>query len=217
MRFALWKFRAATVFVLAFFVFGIGHARADTSKIRIEGDALIYDTETPGPDETSGILSDDVEIILTHLRQNDALKTVHINSAGGEVYAASQISDIIIDFELDTHIHGDCDSSCVTVFLAGNNRTMSRGSRIGFHQIFWSAENIAKYYQGEREANGWDTPFDFAAWMYLDTQEEMYAHLKYMIARGVDPAFAIETIRNPQSEMWRPYRRELLAVGVLTQ
>jgi hypothetical protein len=186
-------------------------------KLRIEADTLVYDTENPGPEEEAGITSDDIEAILGVLRTTPGIRTLQINSSGGEVYAAQQISDIVIDFELDTHVHGDCDSSCVTIFLGGTRRTMSRGSRIGFHQVFWSAENIASYFEREREDQGWQTPFEFAAWMYLDTQQEVYGQLKYLLARGVDPAFAIETIRDPQSEMWRPYRDELLAAGVLTE
>lgn len=192
-------------------------AETPPGKLHIDGDTLVYDTENPGAAETSGIVSDDVALMLDMLRANTDVRRLQLNSSGGEVYAATQISDVVIDFELDTHVHGDCDSSCVTIFLAGARRTMSRGSRIGFHQIFWSASNIAAYYDRERGDQGWQTPFDFAAWMYLDTQEEIYSHLKYIIERGVDPAFAVETIRNPQSEMWRPYRRELLAAGVLTE
>lgn len=186
-------------------------------KFTLNDVTLVYDTESAGADEPAGITSDDVENLLKILRSDEFIRQLQINSSGGSVYAAQQISDIIIDFGLDTHVHGDCDSSCVTIFLAGKKRTMSRGSRIGFHQIFWSAENIASYYDRERGEQGWATPYDFAAWMYLDTQDEMYAHLKYITSRGVDPGFAIETIRNPQSEMWRPYRAELLKAGVLTE
>ena len=195
-----------------------GASSADgDAKLRVDGDTLIYDTETPGPDEEGGIVSDDVTLLLTLLRQHDGIRRMQINSSGGEVYAAHQISDIVVDFQLDTHVHGDCDSSCVTVFLGGARRTMSLGSRIGFHQIYWSPSNIASYYEREREDQNWTTPFDFASWMYRDTQQEMYNHLKYMLSRGVDPAFAIETIRDPQSDMWRPYRSELLKAGVLTE
>ena len=186
-------------------------------KFTLNDVTLVYDTESAGADEPAGITSDDVENLLKILRSDEFIRQLQINSSGGSVYAAQQISDIIIDFGLDTHVHGDCDSSCVTIFLAGKKRTMSRGSRIDFHQIFWSAENIASYYDRERGEQGWATPYDFAAWMYLDTQDEMYAHLKYITSRGVDPGFAIETIRNPQSEMWRPYRAELLKAGVLTE
>jgi|TARA_Y100000815_G_scaffold264162_1_gene279515 hypothetical protein len=195
---------------------GAGQVHPD-GKLRLDGETLIYNTETPGPDEMTGIVSDDIDRLLELLRGPDPITTLQLNSAGGEVYAASQISDIVIDFELDTHVHGDCDSSCVTIFLAGARRSMSRGSRIGFHQIFWSAENIATYFDREAPGQGWQTPWDFAAWMYLDTQEEIYAHLTYIVSRGVDPRFAIETLRTPQADMWRPYRAELLAAGVLTE
>ena len=189
----------------------------EPGKFHVDGTTLIYDTETPGPGEETGIVGADVDQLLDILRMQPEIRRLQLNSAGGEVYAANQISHVLVDFQLDTHVHGDCDSSCVTIFLGGAKRTMSRGSRIGFHQIFWSAENIAGYYEREKAGQGWQTPFDFAAWMYLDTQEEMYAHLKFMISRGVDPEFAIESIRNPRSDMWRPYRAALLAAGVLTE
>lgn len=192
-------------------------AAAEAGKFRVDGDTLVYDTESPGPGEDTGIVSGDVDRLLELLRGTEGLARLQLNSSGGEVYAATQMSDIVVDFELDTHVHGDCDSSCVTIFLGGARRTMSRGSRIGFHQIFWSAENISSYYDREREEQGWQSPWDFAAWMYLDTQEEMYAHLTYIVSRGVDPGFAIETIKNPQAEMWRPRRRALIEAGVLTE
>ena len=188
-----------------------------SSKFRIEGTTLIYDTEIASGDEASSIVPRDADILLDLLRANVGIKTLQLNSGGGQVWAAQKMSDTIIDFGLDTHIHGDCDSSCVTIFLGGAKRSMSRGSRIGFHQIYWNAGSIEGYYDREREDNGWDTPFDFASWMYLDTQDEIYAHLKYMISRGVDPAFAIETIQKPSNGMWRPYRVILRGMGVLTE
>ena len=123
----------------------------------------------------------------------------------------------MIDYGLDTRVEGDCDSSCVTIFLAGENRTMTRGSRLGFHQVQWSAQNIREYYERETENFGWEDAWDFAEWMYLDTQQEVYRALNYMVARGVDPAFAIQSIRQPDGNMWRPYRAVLRAAGVLTE
>ncbi|MFK7751566.1 MAG: hypothetical protein AB8B51_03355 [Sedimentitalea sp.] len=192
-------------------------AHAESGKFYIDGTTLIYDTDTPNEDEYEGIKSADINILLDLLRDNDGIQTLQLNSNGGSVWASFKMSDIILDFELDTHVHGDCDSSCVTLLLAGQNRTMSRGSRLGFHQTYWSAKNIESYYNDNREDDGWDTPFDFAEWMYLDTQDEVYNQLKYMLSRDVDPVFAIESIRDPDASMWRPRRSELLRVGVLTE
>lgn len=189
----------------------------ENPRFQLDGTTLIYDTDIKDSEGDYGINSDDIDDLLTILRGNVGIRTLQLNSGGGTVWVAEKMSDIVIDFALDTHVHGDCDSSCVTIFLGGAKRTMSRGSRIGFHQIYWSSDNIKSYYDREREDSEWETPFDFASWMYLDTQDEIYAHLKYMIARGVDPAFAIETLRNPSESMWRPYRIFLRGAGVLTE
>lgn len=215
-------FRLGGAFLIALATACVGvagpvSAEPAAGKLRVDGTTLIYDTTEPVEGEKSGIVSGDVDRMLELLRGDSAITRLQLNSGGGEVYSAIQISGIVIDFELDTNVHGDCDSSCVIVFLAGDKRTMSRGSRIGFHQIFWSAKNIESFYQLEREEEGWETPWEFAAWMYLDTQQEVYEHLTYMIDRGVDPGFAVKTMRDPNSSMWRPYRSELVAAGVLTE
>lgn len=191
-------------------------ARETTPKLYVDGDTLVYDT-TNASNGYSEIESEDVEVLRGLLQANPEVTVIQLTSSGGSVWAAQVISDIVIDFGLDTRVDGDCDSSCVTIFLAGENRTMTRGSRLGFHQVQWSAENISDYYEREAEDFGWETPWDFAEWMYLDTQQEVYRTLNYMISRGVDPAFAIESIRKPDGNMWRPYRAVLRAAGVLTE
>jgi len=192
-------------------------AQAESGKIRLDGTTLIYDTDTPNADEEEGIAYDDVDLILDLLRANPEVSVMQLNSTGGKVWAASEISDIVQDFELDTHVHGDCESACATVFLAGTKRTMSRGSRLGFHQFSWASEDIKTYYEREREGSDWETPFEFAEWMYTDTQNEIFAHLTYMIEQGVDAAFAVETIKDNHDKTWRPKRRRLLSAGVLTE
>ena len=191
-------------------------ARDTVPKLYVEGDTLIYDTvNATGP--SSEIEAEDVEVLRALLQANPDVTTLQLTSGGGSVWAAQVISDIVIDFALDTRVDGDCDSSCVTIFLAGENRTMTLGSRLGFHQVQWSAQNIRDYYDREAEDFGWQDPWAFAEWMYLDTQQEVYRALNYMVSRGVDPGFAIQSIREPDGNMWRPYRAVLRAAGVLTE
>ena len=94
---------------------------------------------------------------------------------------------------------------------------MSRGSRLGFHRFSWSADAIEDYYLRERDDNEWETPFDFAEWMYEDTQNEVYDYLRYIIERGVSAEFAIEVISETNDGLWRPKRRQLVAAEVLTE
>lgn len=192
-------------------------AFAENPKLVVDGARLIYDTENIEDRDRADIETGDVEDMRAMLRAHPEVRTLVLNSGGGSVWAANTLKDVVIDHELDTHIDGDCDSSCVTVFLAGVNRTMSRGSRIGFHQYFWNTGSIERYYERNKDNEGWDTPFDFASWIYNDTQSEVYENLSYMISRGVDAKFAVQTLRLPDGDMWRPYRPVLTAAGVLTE
>ena len=193
-----------------------GVSAEENPKFTVADDRLIFDTETIEDMPEAEIRPQDVDDLRAILRDNSAITTLVLNSNGGQVWAADKMSDIVIDFGLDTHVDGDCDSSCVTVFLAGDKRTMARGSRLGFHQYFWSAGSVESYYDRHRDSRNWETPFDFASWMYNDIQSEVHERLSYMVARGVDPGFAIQTLRRPDGDMWRPYRSVLRAAGVLT-
>ena len=191
-------------------------AREDLPKLRVVDDVLVYDTiDTTAA--SSDIENEDIPVLRALLKANPQVRVLELNSAGGSVWASQIISDIVIDYELDTRVDGDCDSSCVTIFLAGNSRSMTRGSRLGFHQVQWSAANIFEYYEREAENYGWEDPWEFAEWVYLDTQQEVYLALNYMVSRGVDPGFAIQSIRKPDGALWRPHRAVLRAAGVLTE
>lgn len=194
-----------------------GAAAQDHPKFRVDGDRLIYDTENVPEGVSDSIESEDVDVILTLLRANGGIRVLELNSTGGSLWASRKISDIVIDFELDTHVNGECSSNCTRLLLAGVNRTMSRGSRIGFHQSWWSPESIEGYFAREAESEGWDTPWDFASWIYADTQAEVHELLTYMVRRGVDGAFAIETLKTPSGDIWHPYRARLRAANVLTE
>jgi hypothetical protein len=212
-QFAIWA--AASLLALPAFADDQSSA-VDHPKLRIEGDVLIYDTENVPDDVDDGIDSEDIDPLLALLRANDQITTLQLNSDGGSVWAAGKMADIVIDFELNTVINGDCDSSCVTLFMAGTKRSMTRGSRMGFHQTYWNHKDIKAYYNRERENSDWATEFEFAEWLYEDTQTEVYEHLSYLVSRGVDPAFAIKTMQKNEDGMWRPYRVVLRGAGVLT-
>jgi hypothetical protein len=185
-------------------------------KLRVDGDRLIYDT-FDAPEDRIDIDGDDIDPFLELLRANPQITTVELNSAGGGIWPAQELAGIVMDFELGTEVNGICESSCVLVFLAGDRRSMTRGSRIGFHQVYWSADGLAEYFSDEGEAAGWDSPFEFAEWLHSETQRDVYKHLSYMVSRGVDPGFAIQSLREPSDSMWSPHRSILRAANVLTE
>ncbi len=188
-----------------------------SSRFRVMDDRLIYDTLAEIDGREIDIRNDDVEKMRAILRDNPDVRVLEINSSGGGHYPSMDLAALVIDFGLDTHVETTCESSCVPVFLGGTKRTMARGARIGFHQLSWNPEAVEDYFDKHRERRGWKTPFDFAEWLYEDTQTETYNRLAYMVGRGMDAQFAIQTIRKPDTTMWFPYRSVLLAVGVLTE
>lgn len=183
-------------------------------KFNIRGSTLIYNSDNVTGDAYPEIDGPDVAALRTQLRRNDNIDTLQLTSTGGLVWAGDEMAQIVLDFGLDTRVEGECSSSCVTIFLAGEKREMTRGSRIGFHQNSWSDDGMQSYFKQWREDENWITPFDFASWVYQDTQHETAAQLGFMIKRGVDPLFAIET-KKYRPVIWFPSRQELEAAGIL--
>jgi len=184
-----------------------------SEKFSVQGQTLVYDTVQVGAD--GEISADDAEDLLAHLQQNPDITVLELNSEGGSLYAGAEMARIVIDFELDTRVSGECFSSCVTIFLGGAKRQMMLGSKIGFHQTAWHASQIKEYFDEWHESEGWETPFEFTSWVYEDTQTEVFEDLMYMIDRGVDAAFAIRTKGIRNSDVWYPSRVELTQAGVL--
>lgn len=189
----------------------------NASRFQVLGDTLVYDTDVAENEDEAEIIKGDIDEIRQLLRDNDQITTLDLNSEGGDIYAADQIGRIVMDFELDTVVSGICSSACVTVFLAGETRRMRLGSSIGFHQTSWSPQAIERYYDANREQQGWSTPFEFGSWIYRDTQAEVHSTLRYLVDRGVDPGFAIDVIGIDNSDVWYPTRFQLLRGGVLRE
>ena len=184
-------------------------------KFSIDGDTVIYDTENL--DEEAEISSSDVDDLRDLLRANPEVTRLALNSAGGGYFAGLNLGRLVADFEIDTHIINECSSSCFYVFLGGVNRTMARGAELGLHHTSWSAESIEGYFEDEQESSGWANPFDMTEELYIETQMELYDELIFVVSRGVDPEFAIESIRVRRDGLWYPTRQKLRAAGVLTE
>lgn len=202
---------------VVFFLFlltSAAHAAGETApaELSVEGTALVFDTETGIKD--GEIDHDDTEQMRVMLQETPGITALRLNSGGGSISAAESMARIVQDYGLDTEVNGKCASACVTVFLAGKSRRMTRGSSIGFHLRSWSAADVADYYDANKGDEGWANPFEFASWVYQDTQVEVYLAITEVIDQGVDPSFAVKMYA-PREKMWYPSRLELEAAGVL--
>lgn len=205
-----------TVFRVCLLAITMLASSAQADKFSINGDILTYDTSLAEKKENQEINWDDAEKLEALLRKNAKVKVLHLESYGGLTAAAMHIADVVIDYELNTYVDGECSSSCVTIFLAGEKRTLARGSWLGFHKTSWDSDSMKNYYESEKENEDWDNPFEFTEWVFDDTQEQILEDFEYMLERGVTPSFAIKTLRADSDDMWYPRRKELVAAGVVT-
>ena len=201
--------------ILIFFAFS--YEIFANEKLYMDEETLFYNTDLANEEVNTEINWEDAELIYKILLENPNLTTIQLNSGGGLIAAAKYISDIVIDFELDTYVSGECSSACVDIFLAGNKRVLQRGSWLGFHKGSWAASDMKNYYEFKREEEGWSDPFEFSSWLYEDTQEEILRQMKYMLERGVKADFIIETLQADNEGMWYPRRKRLQEAGVITE
>ena len=192
-------------------------ATSQASKFELNGSTLIYDTSSASNEQEQEITWEDVDELDALLKSEQSIKEIELNSVGGDVEAAFYMADLIIDYELDTNVKGTCESACTLMLLAGERRTVERGSWVGFHQSYWDAPYIQGYFERNKDSKGWSNAFEFASWMYEDTQREVLRNLQYFVERGVDAGFAIKTMKATSDDMWYPRRKELEAAGVIVE
>lgn len=192
-------------------------ATSQASKFELNGSTLIYDTSSASNEQEQEITWEDVDELDALLKSEQSIKEIELNSVGGDVEAAFYMADLIIDYELDTNVNGTCESACTLMLLAGERRTVERGSWVGFHQSYWDAPYIQGYFERNKDSKGWSNAFEFASWMYEDTQREVLRNLQYFVERGVDAGFAIKTMKATSDDMWYPRRKELEAAGVIVE
>ena len=106
---------------------------------------------------------------------------------------------------------------CATLFLAGEKRTIQRGSWIGFHQASWSKESIKQHFEENKEQYKWADAFDHSSWIHNDTQKEIFRDMKYLIERGVESIFPTKTMKADSEDMWYQRRKELEAAGTISE
>ena len=207
------KFLIVNVIFICIFISNHSYSN---EKFVVKGDTLFYNSDLAKQEIDREITFLDVEEFRKILSKN-GIKNIVLSSQGGIIEAAFEAADLMIDFEVDTHISGLCFSACYWLFLAGNKRTMERGSKLGFHQSYFLPEDIEEYYNEFKESEGWNSMYEYASVLYEEVQNEIFKDFEYQLERGVKPKFIIQTIKVPSDQEFFPRRKILLEAGVLTQ
>jgi hypothetical protein len=121
------------------------------------------------------------------------LRTVVLQSNGGRLAEAIDISEIVRARGLDTYVETWCYSACTVILLAGRDRAASPRARIGFHEPVFPGAKAA------------DIP------SLRSVSRRIYDDA------GVRPNFTDRAFATPSSDMWFPSSDELRSAQVLTR
>lgn len=200
------------------------------NRFTLDGNLLIYNTANPvdatlldpasrlTPADTVGdIAYEDIDALRSILARHDGrLDTLRLTSDGGYIEAAYEMAAIIADYGLKTEVQGECASACAIIFVAGSERRMNKGGRIGLHPSSWGIEAMRSYYEDWREDSGWKDEFAFAEWVYDEGQRDANKLITHLLAHGVSADFAVRVVSQGMGTMWYPSRKEMEAAGFLT-
>ncbi len=125
------------------------------------------------------------------LAQNPQAKVLHLNSPGGEVEEAYQMTKAVERRGLTTTVDEFCVSACTIVFLAGQQRLIAPNAKVGFHRPWvpgMSEEEMAAIVQHDRD---------------------------FMASRGVAQWLVDKAYATPNSSVWYPTTGELTTAKVI--
>jgi hypothetical protein len=126
------------------------------------------------------------------LQSAPGIKVIHLNSVGGRITEAYKLYRIIREHKLVTFTSSRCLSACTLAFLAGSERYLARGAKLGFHS---SSIGGASSGEAVTEINN-------------DVRRTLEAH-------GASPEFVRRALNTSSTSMWYPTGEELLNAKII--
>jgi len=130
-------------------------------------------------------LSDEFEKVLNASR---GVRVVRLDSIGGRIGEGQKLNSLIKSRGLDTYVDVKCLSACTLAFVAGRQRVLKQGARLGFHRAAFA---------GEDQIDG-------------SLERSIYS------AAGISVAFVDRALATKNADMWRPSEADLMSAGVVT-
>jgi hypothetical protein len=129
------------------------------------------------------------EAVERSLAATRSVRIVVFDSPGGDVDEAMRIGRDIKENGLTTGVSKECSSACTYSFVAGRQRILLPGGRLGFHacqKVVW----------------------------YSPCENQKYS--SYLVASGIDESFIRRALSVDPRDIWYPRPEELLAAHVIT-
>lgn len=186
-------------------------------RMQVEGRTIIFNTDavTDADDKTPGIIYADVNLFGDLVMNHTDVDTVIVSGGGGSTSAAYDIANKITEYGMSTIARNNCSSACAIIFLAGSERTLEKGARLGFHRSSTTAEDHEEYYRENKDKLGWANEFAYAVDLHQVGQISARNFVEFTARRGVSLDFILRALSYSPRDMWYPTTEELLEAGVL--
>ena len=135
-------------------------------------------------------LNDD---FLRILNAAPRVEVVHLNSLGGRIGEPEKLYETIKSRNLNTYTSSRCFSACTIAFIAGHERWLKQGAKLGFHAPAFpgmSREELSGAAEDQR---------------------------RLMLASGIPASFVSRALTTDSKSMWVPSTEELLKANVVTE
>ena len=163
----------------------------------------------------TGKLTDDYTYDFIEILSDNEIKRIIFDDVWFERESdAIEFSDVIIDFDLDTHIINTCWDACLYAFISGKKRTMEKGSNITFEIVSYEKEFLQDIIDN-KDYEYFGGLAEYIIFIDNNTREDIINMLSLFIERKIDPQFVIDLIRNANQKSWTPRRTLLENANVL--
>lgn len=141
--------------------------------------------------ELRGTLNDGAaDALCALLEAHPQVRTLHVTSPGGLANEGRGLAKVVRRHRLRVVVDSWCESACVLVLLAGEQRLVRPEAKVGFHRA--------------RGVGGTDR---------LSPNDAIYEALT---VAGTSLSFRGRVLETPSHEMWYPSQKRLLAEKVIT-
>lgn len=187
---------------------------SEGQRMAVDGSKVIFNGDVAPEDGDDGLAEDYPRLLDLAAANPEVSKIVLTGNFPGTGYAID-VARGIEGLGLATEIVGECTDACVYMFVAGKERTLGAGAKLGLRRMIIKASRLRERFEKDQAAYGWQDEFGQAAMTYDMGQSSMHMALQYLTDHGVSLDFALRIFATPREDMWWPSREEMVGGGVI--
>lgn len=203
------KFVAAVFACSMGLLLATGVTGEESQRLHRQNNAIFYNGDLEGD------LQPDADVVRGMLNAESGIDRIVLTGSFTLTTDALDVARVIDDFGLTTEIRDQCTDACLYMFVAGKERILAKGAKIGLRRRTIDASTVKEKFDTRKARYGWEDEFGQAVMLYDIGQSDMRWALLYLMDHGVTLEFGLKVFATPREDMWWPTRQELVEGGVI--